>query len=406
MTAEILLADSNETVVQALGDYLEELGFTVHRALDGATALHTINTNKLRLIIIAMNLTNPSCEEVFKAAHQRDPNTEVIIMTGEEFGKRASELVREGAFDFLLKPFNERALERIVRAAIRKQDAIYAKERLVKQLMSKTKRLEALVVEQEKRVAELESSRRNAEDTFTKNQELQQEIEKLERLIEQKEEALKRVNELVETKSAEKTATTTFEEDTNTVASPSKLLKFIEYLFLTCAFGFLILGIMGMYLLPTKGGFAAGQTVLVRHAFLVAVLFLGGTVLVRLHAMSSYFQLRAADDEKPSRWERILIHAMRIATALVVILGVCAAMQFHSALTSPAANRLAGGQSALTLYLQSTVHRELAALALTGAVILLLSATIAETLLVRINFSKTLKLHAQKSSAQQRLKTL
>ena len=406
MTAEILLADSNESVVQALGDYLEELGFTVHRALDGATALHTLNTNRLRLIIIAMNLTNPSCEEVFKAAHQKDPTSEVVIMTSEEDGQKASELVREGAFDFLLKPFNERALERIVRAAIRKQDAIYAKERLVKQLMSKTKRLEALVVEQEKRVAELESSRRNAEDTFSRNQELQQEVEKLERLIEQKEEALHRANELVETQKVEKAPNTPFVEDTNTVASPSRVLKFLEYLFLTCAFGFLILGIMGMTLLPNTGGFAAGKSVLVRHAFLVAVLFLGGTVLVRLHAMSSYFQLRATDDEKPSYWERILIHAMRIATILVVVLGSCAALQFHSALTSPAASHLSNGQSALTLYLQSSVHRELAALALTGAVILLLSATIAETLLVRINFSKTLKLHAQKSSAQQRLKTL
>ncbi len=404
MTAEILLADSNETVVQALGDYLVELGFQVHRAVDGATAVHVLQNHNLRLVIIAMNLMAPTCEEVYQAARQRFKNAEVIIMTSEESLSKANELVRDGAFELLLKPFNEKALERIVRSALRKQDAVLGKERLVKQLMSKTKRLEALVVEQEKRVAELESSRRQSEDTFNKNQELKQEVEKLEKLIEQKEQALSHSTETTQEEEESKQPAPFV--DTGTVATPSRLLKFFEYLFMTAAFGFLVLGTLGMAILPRTGQFATGQTVLVKHAFLVAVLFLGGTVLVRLHAMSSYFQQIASIDEAPSRWERLLVHAMRIATTLVVVLGSCAVLQFHAALTSPAAHRLTDARSALNLYLQSSVHRELAALALVGAVILLLGATIAETLLVRINFSKTLKLHAQKSSAQQRLKTL
>jgi DNA-binding response OmpR family regulator len=119
MPQRILIVDDEKWVVEAVGRYLEQAGFEVVSAQDGASALEVFGRHEPDLVILDWML--PEVDGLSVAARIRRASNVPIIMltarTGEEDRLAGFEA---GVDDYVVKPFSARELEARARAVLRR----------------------------------------------------------------------------------------------------------------------------------------------------------------------------------------------------------------------------------------------------------------------------------------------
>lgn len=115
----ILVAEDDETLAAALAEFLKEKGHQVDLASHGGEALILLEKQVYPLIITDLVMPEADGLTVLRAARQRDPATLVVIMTGYASLDSAIGAIREGAYDYLCKPFKLQEIEIAVTNAIR-----------------------------------------------------------------------------------------------------------------------------------------------------------------------------------------------------------------------------------------------------------------------------------------------
>lgn len=115
----LLVADDKRNMLQLLERILSQ-HHRVDVAEDGASALQAIAQHEYDVVLTDLRMPGADGFAVVRAAKERAPATEVIIMTGFASVDSAVEAMRLGAYDYLQKPFDPddvvllvaRALER------------------------------------------------------------------------------------------------------------------------------------------------------------------------------------------------------------------------------------------------------------------------------------------------------
>jgi DNA-binding NtrC family response regulator len=107
----ILIAEDDETLAAALDEFLREKGHQVDLASHGGEALALLEKKSYPLIITDLVMPEADGLTVLRAARQRDPATLVVIMTGYASLDSAIGAIREGAYDYLCKPFKLQEIE-------------------------------------------------------------------------------------------------------------------------------------------------------------------------------------------------------------------------------------------------------------------------------------------------------
>lgn len=133
----ILLVDDEESIVTSLRGGLEDEGYIVITASDGTKALDIIKAHPLDVVFLDIWLPGIDGLETLKAIKDFDSAIEVVIMTGHGTVGTAVQAVKQGAFDFLEKPFsldtvldiirkieNKRALTRTERGGAEQKDEL------------------------------------------------------------------------------------------------------------------------------------------------------------------------------------------------------------------------------------------------------------------------------------------
>ena len=115
----ILIAEDDETLAAALAEFLKEMGHQVDLAPNGGEALGLLEKQIYPLIITDLVMPEADGLTVLRAARQRDPATLVVIMTGYASLDSAIGAIREGAYDYLCKPFKLQEIEIAVTNATR-----------------------------------------------------------------------------------------------------------------------------------------------------------------------------------------------------------------------------------------------------------------------------------------------
>ena len=115
----ILIAEDDPNLGEALVSFLRERGHTVDLARHGAEALKLLAQRSYPLILADLVMPEVDGLEVLRAARQRNPASLVVIMTGHASLACALQATREGAYDYLRKPFNLREIEVAVDNAAR-----------------------------------------------------------------------------------------------------------------------------------------------------------------------------------------------------------------------------------------------------------------------------------------------
>lgn len=105
MSHQILVVDDEKTFRYFLTLHLKEQGYEVHEAEDGQAALKLIDQKTFDLALIDLRLTDMNGLEVVRHVRKISPQTSVIILTGYATLDSAIEALRQGAHDYVTKPF-------------------------------------------------------------------------------------------------------------------------------------------------------------------------------------------------------------------------------------------------------------------------------------------------------------
>lgn len=113
----ILVVDDDPDVRQVLSWTLEDAGFAVHTARDGATAVERAAVDAPSLVILDYGL--PNSDGVVVASRLRQvcgDHVPVLVITAD--GRAAEKARRARAYAYLHKPFEDEELISVVRAGL------------------------------------------------------------------------------------------------------------------------------------------------------------------------------------------------------------------------------------------------------------------------------------------------
>lgn len=118
---EILIIEDEEEMRIALTEVLIRNGYSVHTASNGIEGLELFNKEPFNMVITDVKMPKISGLEVLKEIKKQSPQIPVIMITAYGTIDNAVEAMREGAFDYILKPFSAEILDDTVLRAIRNQ---------------------------------------------------------------------------------------------------------------------------------------------------------------------------------------------------------------------------------------------------------------------------------------------
>lgn len=103
---EILLADDEPSIRLTVSDALEDLGHRVSLAADGAEALEHIERHVFDVVITDIRMPKADGMTIFRRLRAHAPSTDVILITAYAAVSDAVDAMKEGAYDYLTKPFD------------------------------------------------------------------------------------------------------------------------------------------------------------------------------------------------------------------------------------------------------------------------------------------------------------
>lgn len=106
----ILSIDDEDALRESIVAYLEDSGFTVYEARDGAEGLAKFRELKPDLVLSDLQMPVMGGLAVLEALQQESPDTPVIVISGAGNMSDAIEALRLGAWDYLLKPIKDMAV--------------------------------------------------------------------------------------------------------------------------------------------------------------------------------------------------------------------------------------------------------------------------------------------------------
>ena len=151
----ILIVDDEVEITEILADLLSE-GYDCARAGSAEEALARLQQGDFQLVI--SDITMPGMSGLDMIPHVKDlaPDTVVVMISGMQTVESAIGALRLGAFDYLMKPFDLRQVEAVVKRALEHYELVVAKQRY-------ENHLEELV---EQRTAELDRALNSLEDSY------------------------------------------------------------------------------------------------------------------------------------------------------------------------------------------------------------------------------------------------
>ncbi len=141
---KILLAEDDEIVRDVICKFLTEEGYPVVAANDGIAALKLLRLEDAKLVLTDLRMPGADGMEVLRSAIQTNPGIAVVLLTAYGTLDTALEAMKEGAYDYIVKPFVMQQLLLVVRNAYRMASLMEENEKLSSHLKETYRQLEAL----------------------------------------------------------------------------------------------------------------------------------------------------------------------------------------------------------------------------------------------------------------------
>ncbi len=120
----ILIVDDEMDTLDACAQTLGREGYEVETSDSALKALEMIKSRPYDVAITDLKMPKMDGIELLKAIKKLDPDVAVVMITGYATIETAVESMKEGAYDYIPKPFTPDELRIVVRKAIEKQDLL------------------------------------------------------------------------------------------------------------------------------------------------------------------------------------------------------------------------------------------------------------------------------------------
>jgi two-component system response regulator PilR (NtrC family) len=121
----ILVVDDEQSLRQLFKMLLEKEGYAVDVGGSLEDAVQAIAHNLYDLVLTDLKMASDDDGlKVLRAALQKDPGTQVVVLTAYGTIESAKEAMRLGAYDYIQKPFNNNDLRALVRRALEKRGVV------------------------------------------------------------------------------------------------------------------------------------------------------------------------------------------------------------------------------------------------------------------------------------------
>lgn len=134
----VLVIDDEEQMLDSLRLNLQQTGYSVTTAANGAEGLALCEAGDFNLVLCDLQLPDIPGLEVLRRLKEKDPATEVIIISAYGSIENAVEATKAGAFHFVEKPFEFDELQLLIDRAIERQELIEESEGLRRTLRDRT----------------------------------------------------------------------------------------------------------------------------------------------------------------------------------------------------------------------------------------------------------------------------
>jgi len=118
--SDILIVDDERDIRELVSDILEDEGYATRLAGNSDDCMAAINTEPPALLILDIWLKDSRMDgiDILKAVKRDNPDVPVVIISGHGNIEIAVAAIKQGAYDFIEKPFNIDQLMVVVRRAM------------------------------------------------------------------------------------------------------------------------------------------------------------------------------------------------------------------------------------------------------------------------------------------------
>jgi len=118
---EILIVDDEESMREFLAIMLHREGYRVDAVADGAMAVARLKERGYDLIISDIKMPRMNGFELLAHVREKSPETMMIMITAFSTTEDAVEAMKQGAYDYIIKPFRNEEIRLIVKNALERR---------------------------------------------------------------------------------------------------------------------------------------------------------------------------------------------------------------------------------------------------------------------------------------------
>ncbi len=106
--SDILIVDDERDIRELISDILEDEGFTTRRAANSDDAMAEVNANPPALMVLDIWLKDSKMDgiDILMTVKRSNPDIPIVIISGHGNVEIAVAAIKQGAYDFIEKPFN------------------------------------------------------------------------------------------------------------------------------------------------------------------------------------------------------------------------------------------------------------------------------------------------------------
>jgi DNA-binding NtrC family response regulator len=131
-SAKILIVDDELIMRESLAGWLQRDGHAVHTAESGEEALRKCQATRFDILLVDIKMEGMSGLEVLRRVKESDPDVAVVMITAYGSIATAIEAMKNGAYDYMLKPFDPNELgvliEKIIQHQQQAREHLFLKE--------------------------------------------------------------------------------------------------------------------------------------------------------------------------------------------------------------------------------------------------------------------------------------
>lgn len=145
-SAAVLVVEDDSSLREALCDTLEMAGFIVKSVATGQAALKLVESENVSMVVSDVHMQPMSGHELLQQLKAKCPNLPVVLMTAYGSVEKAVEAMRDGASDYLVKPFEAEVLINMVSRYLEQESAspgLIVQDRRMMEIVSLSERVAA-----------------------------------------------------------------------------------------------------------------------------------------------------------------------------------------------------------------------------------------------------------------------